>query len=79
MEKHSRKEEEDGMRRPLCLLCMVFVGALVIGLLCGMDAAVDYGELEGRTVVAEGQVYRREYKGQRRRDMYFFIVDGVYL
>lgn len=53
------------MRRPLCLLCMVFVGALVIGLLCGMDAAVDYGELEGRTVVAEGQVYRREYKGQK--------------
>ena len=53
------------MRRPLCLFCTAFIGALVLCLLWLPPFAPDTGGVEGQQLVAEGQVYRKEYKTQQ--------------
>ena len=53
------------MRRPLCLLCMVFIGVLVFCLWRMPGPKPDFGEWEGQRVTAEGQVYKKEYKAQK--------------
>lgn len=53
------------MRRPLCLLCTVFVGILALCLLWLPEVKTDYAQLEGRQLTVEGQVYRKEYKESR--------------
>lgn len=48
------------MKRPLCFLCLVFAVALI---LCSQCIPMsDYDSLDGRQIVAEGKVYRKEYK-----------------
>lgn len=53
------------MRRPLCLLCLVFLGMVMVGLWMQPGGEADYGWVDGQRIVAEGQVYRREYKEQK--------------
>ena len=48
------------MKRPLCLLCLFFAAVLI---LCARFAPVPgYDSLDGQQIVAEGKVYRKEYK-----------------
>lgn len=53
------------MRRPLCLICAVFTGVLMLCLLCLPVSVPDTGDAEGQLLTAEGQVYRKEYKTQQ--------------
>lgn len=53
------------MRRPLCLLCMVFIGVLALCLRLMPEPKPDYGELDGQRLTVEGQVYKKEYKTQK--------------
>lgn len=50
------------MKRPLCLLCLTFAAALILCMQLMPAPIQDYCSLEGRQIVAEGKVYRKEYK-----------------
>lgn len=50
------------MRRPLCLFCLTFVVALVCCMRFIPMPVPDYGSLDGRQLLLEGQVYQKEYR-----------------
>ena len=52
------------MKRPLCLFCLL-LSALFVFCMKVLPAPVpDYENLDGRQLILEGQVYRKEYKGR---------------
>ena len=52
------------MKRPLCLICLLFSAIFVLRMKLMPEPVPDYGNLDGRQLLLEGQVYRKEYKEQ---------------
>lgn len=50
------------MKRPLCLLCLAFMAALILCMQIMPRPVPDYSNLDGRQIIVEGEVYRKGYK-----------------
>lgn len=52
------------MKRPLCLICLLFSAILVFRMKLMPVPVPDFRNLDGRQLLLEGQIYRKEYKEQ---------------
>ena len=56
------EERGEYMKRPLCLLCLAFMAALILCMQIMPRPVPDYSNLDGRQIIVEGEVYRKGYK-----------------
>ncbi|WMC92008.1 DNA internalization-related competence protein ComEC/Rec2 [Kineothrix sp. MB12-C1] len=56
------------MKRPLCLLCLIFTAVLVWCMRLMPMPVPDYGRWDGQRLTVEGQVYQKEYRSFTKRN-----------